>query len=229
LWGAPRMQSELKLLGYLVAQATITRYLPKPAPGPRRGGSPAWRTFWKNHLPEIAAIDFFVLPTATFRLLYVFLILAPDRRKVLHFGITTNPCAIWTAQQIVEAFPFDSAPKYLVRDNDGIYGRAFQQRLAQLGIQEVPTAPHSPWQNPYVERLIGTVRRECLDHVIVLNEAHLKRILTEYFTYYHNARTHTALSDNSPIPREIEPPEHGPVLSLPMVGGLHHRYTRRAA
>ena len=189
LWGVPRMQSELRLLGHEIARATITKYLP-PSPRPRRGGSPTWRAFWKNHLPEITAVDFFVVPTVTFRLLYCFLVLSPDRRRVVHFNVTTNPSAPWTAQQIVEAFPFDSTPKYLVRDNDGIFGHVFAERMTQLGIEEVPITPHSPWQNPYVERLIGTIRRECLDHVIVLGEAHLKRIFTDYFVYYHTACTH---------------------------------------
>jgi transposase InsO family protein len=228
LWGVPRIQSELQLLGRDVAAATIRRYLPIPN-RPRRGGSPTWRTFWKNHLRDIAAVDFFVVPTATFRLLYCFVILAPDRRRVLHFNVTAHPSAPWTAQQVVEAFPFDEAPKFLVRDNDGIYGDVFQRRIAELGIEEVRITPRSPWQNPYVERLIGTIRRECLDHVIVLNEAHLMRILREYFEYYHTARTHQSLDDNAPWPRNVEPPEFGPVVGTPMVGGLHHRYHRVAA
>ncbi len=229
LWGLPRLQAELRLLGHDVSQATIRKYLPEPTSGPRRRGSPSWQAFWKNHASEIAAIDFFVVPTATFRLLYCFLVLLPDRRRVVHFNVTAHPSPAWTARQIVEAFPFDSAPKHLVRDNDAIYGRAFQERVARLGIDEVRTAPGSPWQNPYVERLIGTIRRECLDHVIVLGEAHLKRILTEYFAYYHAARTHQALDDNAPLSRDVEPPERGRVVAQPMVGGLHHRYFRRAA
>jgi transposase InsO family protein len=180
-------------------------------------------------LREIAAVDFFVVPTATFRLLYCFVILAPDRRRVLHFNVTAHPTAQWTAQQVVEAFPFDEAPRFLVRDNDGIYGKVFQSRIAQLGIEEVPITPRSPWQNPYVERLIGTIRRECLNHVIVLNEGHLMRILRDYFEYYHTARTHQSLNENAPWPREIEPPERGRVVAQPMVGGLHHRYFRVAA
>lgn len=228
LWGVPRMQSELKLLGFDVAAATIAKYLPAKS-GPRPGGSPSWRTFWKNHLPEIAAVDFFVVPTATFRLLYCFIVLSPDRRQVVHFNVTAHPSAAWTARQIVEAFPFDSVPKYLVRDNDGIYGAEFSRRMVALGIEEVRIAPRSPWQNAYVERLIGTIRRECLDHVIVLGEAHWKRILAEYFRYYHEARTHQALDGNAPRPREVEPPDRGPVIGAPMVGGLHHRYFRKAA
>lgn len=217
LWGLLRLQSELRLLGHFVAQATIRKYLPAPPRGPRKPSSPSWRTFWANHLPRIAAVDFVVVPTATFRLLYCFLVLSPDRRRVVHFNVTTNPSALWTAQQIVEAFPFDSAPKYLVRDNDGVYGRAFQERMERLGVEEVPITPRSPWQNPYVERLIGTIRRECLNHVIVLHEQHLKRILTDYFAYYHEARTHQALDHNAPSPRDVEPPELGPVVAQAMV------------
>jgi transposase InsO family protein len=224
----PRIQSELKLLGHDIAAATIAKYLPSSR-HPRRPGSTTWRDFWKNHLPDIAAVDFFVVPTAAFRLLYCFLVLSPDRRRVVHFNVAAHPTAAWTAQQIVEAFPFKEAPKYLVRDNDGIYGQLFQQRMAQLGTKEVPIAPRSPWQNPYVERLIGTIRRECLNHVIVLNEAHLMRILRDYFEYYHNARTHQSLDNNAPWPREVEPPECGQVVAQPMVGGLHHRYSRVAA
>ena len=148
LWGAPRIQSELRLLGYYVAQATIAKYLPTPPTRPRRPGSPSWQTFWKNHLPEIAAVDFFVVPTATFRLLYCFLVLSPNRRRVVHFNVTAHPTAAWTAQQIVEAFPFEEAPKYLVRDNDGIYGHVFRQRMAQLAIEKVPITPHSPLAEP---------------------------------------------------------------------------------
>ena len=155
--------------------------------------------------------------------------LAPDRRRVIHFNVTEHPSARWTAQQIVEAFPFDSVPKYLVRDNDCIYGEVFQERLKHLGIEDVRTAPWSPWRNPYVERLIGTIRRECLDHVITLNEAHLRRILKDFFEYYHTSRTHQSLENNSPLPREVELPESGSVVATPMVGGLHHRYTRKAA
>jgi putative transposase len=228
LWGVPRIRAELKLLGYCVCEATIRKYLPRPFRGPRKPSSQSWRNFWTNHAPKIGAIDFFVVPTATFRLLYVFLVLSPDRRRVIHFGITANPSAQWTANQIVEAFPYDTAPKYLVRDNDGIYGDVFRKRIAGLGIEEVPIAPRSPWQNPYVERLIGTIRRDLLDHVIVLNEAHLKRLLTEYLVYYHEARTHMALDDNAPIPREVEPPERGPVVGASYLGGLHHRYSRAA-
>ena len=166
--------------------------------------------------------------TATFRVLYCFIVLRHDRRRVVHFNVTGHPTAPWTAQQIVEAFPFDEAPQYMVRDRDGIYGEPFRDRVKNMGIDEVPTAPRSPWQNPYCERVIGSIRRECLDRVIILNEVHMKRILTSYFDYYHHARTHLSLERNSPMPREVEPPSQGEVISIPQVGGLHHRYTRAA-
>jgi transposase InsO family protein len=174
------------------------------------------------------ACDFFTVPTVTFRVLYVFIVMRHDRRQIVHFNITTNPYAQWTAQQIVNAFPYEESPRFLIRDNDGIYGDHFVKRVEGMGIEEVPIAPHSPWQNPYCERVIGSIRRDCLDHVIVLNEAHLKRILSEYLDYYHNSRCHLSLDRNSPTPREMEPPSQGKVIAIPKVGGLHHRYTRAA-
>ena len=164
----------------------------------------------------------------TFRLLYVLVVITHERRKVVHFKITEAPTAEWTAQQVVNAFPYDTAPQYLLRDRDSIYGSVFVPRLNGLGIQQKLIAPRSPWQSPYVERLIGSIRRECLDHVIVLNENHLPRILTEYFAYYHHARTHLALGCNAPMPRAVEPPAKGEVVSTPYLGGLHHLYTRAA-
>jgi transposase InsO family protein len=191
--------------------------------------SQTWRTFLRNHLADLVSVDFFVVPTATFRVLYVFVILLHRRREVVHFNVTDSPAAAWTAQQIVEAFPDDSAPRYLLRDRDSIYGREFRQRVKGIGIAEVLAAPRSPWQNPFVERVIGTIRRELLDHVIVLNEQHLRRRLRSYFRYYHGARTHLALDKDAPEPRAVEPPDRGRVVALPHVGGLHHRYVRRAA
>jgi putative transposase len=165
----------------------------------------------------------------TFRVLYVFIVLRHERRQIVHFKITTNPYAQWTAQQIINAFPYEEARRFLIRDGDGIYGDYFTKRVESMGIEEVQTAPGSPWQNPYCERVIGSIRRECLDHVIVLGERHLHRILTEYLDYYHNSRCHLSLDRNSPTPREVEPSSLGEVVSIPMVGGLHHQYTRRAA
>jgi transposase InsO family protein len=177
---------------------------------------------------DIVAIDFFTVPTATFRILFAFVVMRHDRRMVVHFNVTVHPTTAWTSQQIVEAFPEDTAPRFLIRDRDGIYGSIFRSRVANTGIQEVVTAARSPWQNPYVERLIGSIRRECLNHVIILNERHLKRILRSYFEYYHESRTHLSLSGNSPVPREVEDAGVGKVLAIPQVGGLHHRYRRAA-
>jgi len=223
-WVAPRIQSEIALLGHSVAERTVAKYIVRS----RKPPSQTWRTFLENHLDDLASIDFFTLPTATFRVLYCFVVLRHDRRRVLHFNVTANPSASWTAQQIVEAYPFDEAPRYQIRDRDGVFAEKFQKRVKGLDIDEIPIAPRSPWQNPYCERLIGSIRRECLDHVIVLGEAHLKRILTSYFEYYHHARTHLSLDRNSPVPREVEPPDFGDVIGVPLVGGLHHRYTRAA-
>ena len=223
-WGAPRIVSELALLGHDVAEQTVSKYMVRT----RKPPSPTWRTFLDNHVPDIAACDFFTIPTVTFRVLYVFIVLRHDRRQVVHFNVMTNPYVEWTAQQIINAFPYEEAPHFLIRDRDGIYGDYFTKRIESMGIEEVPIAPRSPWQNPYCERVIGSIRRECLDHVIVLNERHLCRILTEYFDYYHNSRPHLSLDRNSPSPREVEPPSQGKVISIRQVGGLHHRYSRAA-
>jgi len=155
-------------------------------------------------------------------------VLRHDRRRVVHFNIAEHPTARWTAQQIMNAFPYDEGPRYLIRDRDSIYGQDFRERDKHMSIDQVVTAYRSPWQNPFVERLIGSIRRECLDHMTVLNEAHLLRILTAYFEYYHRSRTHLSLDRNPPLPREVEPPNHGEVVAIPQVGGLHHRYARAA-
>jgi len=180
-------------------------------------------------MQTLVSADFFVVPTVTFRVLFVFVILSHDRRRPIHFAVTANPTAEWTARQLLEAFPWDRAPRYLPRDRDGIYGEKFREAATWLGIREVLTAPKSPWQNPYVERLIGSIRRECLDHVIVLNQMGLHRILKSYFEYYERARTHLSLEKDAPIPRRVQPRALGKVVELPEVGGLHHRYERRAA
>ena len=197
LWGAPRVHGELKMLGIEIAQTTVAKYMVRH----RKPPSQTWRTFLDNHAKDLVSIDFFAVPTVTFRILYVLLVLRHERRQVVHFNITEHPTGQWTAQQMVEAFPWDEAPRYLLRDRDSVYDIRFRRRVRSLGIEEVLTAPRSPWQNPYVERLIGSVRRECLDHVIVLNERHLKRLLRSYFSYYHAARTHLALDKQSPEPR----------------------------
>jgi transposase InsO family protein len=224
-WGAPRIHGELLKLGVKISQATVSKYMARY----RKPPSQTWRTFIENHADCLAAIDFFIVPTATFRVLYVFIVLSHDRRHIVHFNVTAHPSAQWTAQQIVEAFAFDTAPRYLLRDRDSIYGDTVQRRIRSLAIEEVITAPRSPWQNPFVERVIGSIRRDCLDHVIVLNERHLRRILREYFSYYHSCRTHLSLNKDPPEPRTVEPPALGNVIALPRVGGLHHRYGRMAA
>ncbi|MGB2986791.1 MAG: integrase core domain-containing protein [Phycisphaerae bacterium] len=224
LWGTPRIQSELALLGHVVAESTIDEYRIRPQKPP----SQTWRAFLGNHVRDIVAIDFFTVPTATFRILFAFVVLRHDRRHVVHFSVTAHPTAEWTAQQIVEAFPFDEAPRFLIRDRDSIYDEFFRRRVKHMDIEEVVSAPRSPWQNPYCERLVGSIRRECLDHVIVINERHLRRILASYFEYYHLARTHLSLDRNAPIEREVEPPSRGRVVAIPQVGGLHHRYCRAA-
>jgi len=219
-WGAPRIRAELHLLGHDAAESTVARYMIRP----RKPPSPTWRSFLANHAGQIAAIDFFTVYTITFKALYCFVVLSHDRRKILHFNVTQNPTAEWTAQQIIEAFPYDTAPRYLLHDRDSLYGAAFHLRVKGMGTEEVTTAYRSPWQNPYCERVIGSIRRDCLDHMIIFNEAHLRRILKDYFRYYHESRTHMALDDNSPVPREVEPPSKGPERPLPLLSRVAHAH-----
>ena len=224
-WGAPRIQSELRLLGYNTAESPVARHMvrhPKPP-------SQTWRAFLKNHMAQTAAIDFFTVPTATFRMLFCFIVLRNDRRRLVHFNVTAHPTADWTTQQIIEAFPYDQAPRYFLRDRERIYGERLVQRVKSMGVKEALIAPRSPWQNPYAERVIGSIRRECLDHVIILGEDHLYRILTDYLRYYNESHTHLSLDRNARVPRDVEPPSQGKVVAIPEVGGLHHRYTRVAA
>jgi transposase InsO family protein len=225
-WGSPRIRAELAKLGLQVSAATVRKYRPKGERGPP---SQTWRAFLRHHTKQLIAVDFFTVPTVTFRILFVFVVLAHDRRKVLHFAVTEAPSAAWAGQQIVYAFPFETPPKYLLRDRDGTYGAEFTKRVTALGIEETPIAPRAPWQNPYVERLIGTLRRECLDHVIVMGERHLQVVLESYFKYYHRSRPHRSLTQDSPVPRPVQTPEQGRVVAFPQVGGLHHLYTRQAA
>jgi len=225
LWGAPRIVGELRKLGLNVAKSTVEKYRPRG----RRPSSPTWKAFLKNHVKDIVACDFFTVPTASFKVLFVFIMLAHERRRIVHFNITEHPTAQWTSQQIVEAFPWETAPRYLLRDRDAIYSVAFQHRVQNMGMEEVKIAPRSPWQNPYCERLIGSIRRDVLDHVLVLNDRHLKRLLTTYIAYYHGFRTHLSLAMDCPHPRAVQPPETGGVIALPEVGGLHHHYERQAA
>jgi len=225
LWGAPRIHGELLKLGIEVAQSTVAKYL-------RRRGKPpsqTWQTFLTNHVEQMASIDFFTVPTATFRILFVFVVLSHARRRVVHFHVTEHPTLEWTMRQLREAFPWDQAPRYLLRDRDAIYGRDFAAMTKAIGMEEVLTAPRAPWQNPYVERLVGSIRRECLDHVIVWNQRSLRRTLQSYFAYYERWRTHLALAKDAPDGRAVEKPERGRVIAIPEVGGLHHRYQRHAA
>jgi putative transposase len=225
-WGAPRIHGELLKLGIDIGERSVSRLMP---PRPGKPPSQTWRTFLDNHVGSLASIDFFTVPTATFRILFVFFILRHDRRRVVHFNLTEEPGAAWTAQQIIEAFPENTAPKHMIRDRDGIYGEQFRSRVEGMGIEQVLTTPRSPWQNPYAERLVGSVRRECLDHVIALGERHLRRILKSYFAYYHGARTHLSLGKDAPEPRAVQRPAMGRIAELPEVAGLHHRYVRQAA
>jgi transposase InsO family protein len=223
-WGAPRIHGELGKLGIKVSETTVAKYMVRH----RHPPSQTWRTFLSNHIKELVSVDFFVVPTATFRLLFVFVILSHDRRRPVHFAVTSHPTAEWTAQQLLQAFPWDTAPRYLLRDRDGNYGKVFRETALGLGIKEVLCAPRSPWQNAYAERLIGSIRRECLDHVIVLHETGLRRVLRSYFEYYAHS-PHLSLEKDAPIPCAVQPPEFGKVVELREVGGLHHRYERRAA
>jgi putative transposase len=223
-WGRRRIHAELALLGYAVAELTVAKYMHRTSPRP----SPTWRVFLATHARDIVAVDFFLVPTLTYRLLCAFIILRHDRRELVHINVTDHHTPVWATQQIIEAFPDDSAPRFLLRDRDAIYGAEFARRVKRMGIREILTAPQAPWQNPFVERVIGSIRRECLDHCLILNEVHLRRLLRGYIGYYNTARPHQSLDHNSPQPREVHPPELGRVVSIPQVGGLHHLYQRAA-
>jgi putative transposase len=225
LWGAPRIHGELLKLGIDVGETSVGKYMVRG----RKPPSQTWRTFLENHVKTLVSVDFFTVPTIRFQILYVFLVLAHDRRRVLHFGVTAHPTAEWTAQQLREAFPWNAAPRYLLRDRDRIFGDEFTKQVKDMGIEEVLSAPRSPWQRAYVERLIGTLRRECLDHVIVFNETSLYRHVKSFMAYYEKSRTHLALAKDAPEPRAVDRQENGRIVAIPQVGGLHHRYERRAA
>jgi len=225
LWGAPRIHGELRTLGVDVSERTVSRLLESRTRPP----SQTWRTFLTNHLAAAASVDFFTVPTLTGRVLFVVIVLSHVRRRIVHFIITEHPTAEWTAQQVVDAFPDDTAPRWLHRDRDGVYSETFRRRVAGMGIAEVISAPASPWQNPYAERVIGSIRRECLDHVVVLNQTHLRRVLSIYSRYYHRSRTHLGLEKDAPDPRLVSAPSTGAIVAIPEVGGLHHRYERQAA
>src|SRR5216684_3670789 len=220
LWGAPRIHGELLKLGIEVAQSTVAKYMAK-----RGGGSSqTWKTFLRNHAAGIAAMDFLIVPTIGFRLLFVLVILRHQRWRLISLTVTTNPTAEWIAHQITDAFPWNEAPDYLIRDRDGSYGHAVTKRLAAMGIRDHPTAARSPWQNGHAERLIGSIRRECLDHIVVFGEAHLRQILAAYVDYYNELRTHLSLDKDSPAHRPIH--RYGQIAAWPILGGLHHQYCR---
>jgi transposase InsO family protein len=195
----------------------------------RKPPTQTWRTFLENHISQLVSVDFFTVPTIRFQVLYVFLVLAHERRRILHFNVAAHPTAEWAAQQLRNAFPWDSAPRYLLRDRDRIFGDNFTRQVQDMGIEQILSAPRSPWQRAYIERIIGTIRRECLDHVIILNEAALYRQVKSFAEYYHRSRTHLSLSKDSPESRVVQPPGLGRIVAIPQVGGLHHRYERRAA
>ena len=220
LWGASRIHGELQMLGFEVAQSTVSKYM-------RRGGKPPsqnWKIFLRNHSEAIVAIDLCVVWTLTFDLLFVFIVIGHDRRQLLWFEITRHPTAEWLARQITEAFPWASAPDYLVRDNDRAYGCVFTSRLRAMGIRDRPITPASPWQNGIAERLIGTLRRECLDQMVIFSEAHLRRILSAYAAYYNRARPHLALQKDVPLRRAVQ--RFGSIVAIPVLAGLHHQYVR---
>ena len=223
-WGAPRIHGELLKLWMDVSQATVAKYMVRR----RQPPSQTWRTFLGNHIGQVMAADFFVVPTATCRLLFVLVILAHERRRVVHVAVTDHPTAAWTAQQLREAFPWDRAPRYLIRDRDHAFD-GWTETAKTMGIDELLTAPRSPWQNAYAERFIGSARRECLDHVIVFSAPGLQRLMKLYCAYYEQSRTHLSLNKDAPIPRPIAAPGDGRVVAIPQVGGLHHRYERQAA
>ena len=225
LWGAPKIHGELLKLGFDLSETSVSKYLV------RRKGSPSqsWKTFLENHVKSLVSVDFFTVPTIRFQILYVFLVMAHDRRRIVHFAVTQHPTAEWAAHQLGEAFPWETAPRFVLRDRDRIFGQEFVQQLTAMGIQQVLCTPNAPRQRAYIERLIGTIRRECLDHVIVFNESSLRRHLVAFTKYYHRSRTHLSLEKDTPDRRPIQPANAGKIVAIPEVSGLHHRYERRAA
>jgi transposase InsO family protein len=220
LWGAPRIHGELLKLGINVGQTTVAKYMAKR----RRPPSQGWKTFLRNHADGIASIDMFVVPTISFRLLYGLLVVQHSRRELLWLGVTAHPTAEWIAHQLTEACGWGEPPRYIIRDRDGAYGDAFIRRITAMGIRDRPISARSPWQNGLAERLIGSIRRDCLDHVVIFNEQHLRHLLKSYKQYYNEFRTHLSLDKDPPVPRDAQ--RVGRVLALPILGGLHHRYVR---
>jgi hypothetical protein len=220
LWGAPRIHGELLKLGFEVAQSSVAKYMVKRRVPPSQG----WRTFLRNHAPDVAAMDLFVVPTIGFDLLYAFVIIRIERRDLVWINVTAHPTAEWVARQITEAFPWNEAPRYMIRDRDCIYGAVVTRRLRAMGIRDKPIEPASPWQNCFVERLIGSIRCECLDQIIVLGEVHLRQILRSYADYYNGIRTHRSLDKDAPAFRTVQ--RTGMISSRAILGGLHHHYAR---
>jgi putative transposase len=223
-WGAPRIHGELLKLGIEMSEITVSRYMPKRPPP--AGSRQRWATFVRNHLHETLAVDFAVVPTATFGIVYVFFVLSLERRRVLHVNVTQHPTAAWTAQQVVEACPFDLPGRFLIRDNDKIYGTKFRDRVDGLGLEPIRTAFRSHWQNGFAERWIASLRKDCPDHVIAINDSQLRRVIRSYVASYHEDRTHLGLEKNAPEERPVEPRDTGEVIAIPRVDGLHHRYSR---
>ncbi len=212
-------------LGIKVSEATVSKYMI------RRSGPPSqtWWVFLDNHARDLIAFDFFTVPTATFRILFVLIVLSHDRRRILHFNVTEHPTAVWTGRQLLEACGMEETPRFLLRDRDAIYGAEFRRQATVLDIEDTMTAPQSPWQSPYAERVIGSIRRECLNHMVILGELHLKRILAKYAEYYHSVRTHLSLEKDTPHHRPIQSPAHGNIVRRKHVGVFHHEYVRMAA
>jgi transposase InsO family protein len=223
-WGAPRIHGELLKLGFDVSESTVLRYMPRK---PSRTTRQRWKTFLKNHSSEIISLDFFVVPTITFKLLHVLVFLSHDRRKAVHFNVTAHPTSEWATQQLRNAFCDEEPLKLLIRDRDSKFGEGFTRSVKALGIRPVVTSYRSPWQNGYVERLIGSIRRECLDHLIIINETHLREILHDYIRYYNAQRTHLGINKDSPETREVQ--ADGEIDKMAVANGLHHFYFRRAA
>ena len=221
LWGAPRIHGELLMLGCIVSQSTVAKYMVKH---PYRSGGQTWKTFLENHRDGIASMDFIIVPTIGFKLLYCLVILNHARRKIIHYAVTQVPTAPWVARQLAEAFPWDEVPSCLIRDNDPVFNGLVRRKLRLIGIRDRPIAPYSPWQNAYSERVNGSIRRECLNHILIFGEAHLRRLMKAYVRYYNNARTHLSLSKNAPVERRIQ--TSGSIRSMPHLGGLHHEYVR---
>jgi transposase InsO family protein len=220
LWGAPRIHGELLKLGFAVAQSTVAKYMARRSDP----SGQSWRTFVRNHAPQIAAMDLFVVPTIGFNLLYGFIIVRLARRELVWVNVTAHPTAEWIARQITEAFPWNEAPPYLIRDRDRLYGSVVRRRLRAMGIRDRPISAGSPWQNCFAERLIGSIRRECVDHLVVFGEQHLRRLLRCYAEYYNNTRTHRSLNNDAPLSRPVQ--WIGRISSRSLVGGLHHQYVR---